>query len=257
MRRFFVERQEILSDRPTLTGSDVKHIRRVLRLKPGDEIFLFDGKGLEYRARITASTPKSIVLSVLERFPSISESPVEITIGQALLKHKKMDRIVRQATELGIYALIPLLVERSVPKPEPERWAEKEQRWESIVRESLKQCGRSHIPRIGPAASFEKLVGTSQAYDLKILFHHGNSGLTRPDPKDLRNLRQVLALIGPEGGFTSEEVRLARKHGFICVSLGPRILKADTATVAVCSILQYAFGDMGAAQKNLDKGQGF
>lgn len=249
MRRFFVARQEILSDRPTLTGSDVKHIRRVLRLKPDDEILLFDGKGLEYRARITASTPKAIALCILERFPSISESPLKITIGQALLKARKMDRIVRQATELGIYALIPLLVERSVPKPEPDRWAEKEQRWESIARESLKQCARSQIPRIGAAASFEKLVGTSQAYDLKILFHHGNSGLAQPDASDLRNMGQVLALIGPEGGFTPDEVRLARKHGFVCVSLGPRILKADTAAVAACSILQYAFGDMGAPPK--------
>ena len=160
-----------------------------------------------------------------------------------------MDRLVRQVTELGIYALIPLLVERSVPKPEPERWAEKEQRWESIARESLKQCGRSQIPRIGPAAPFEEVVGTSQAYDLRILFHHGNSELTRPDASDARNMRQVLALIGPEGGFTSDEVKLARKQGFVRVSLGPRILKADTAAVAACSILQYAFGDIGGPPK--------
>ena len=250
MRRFFLARQEILSDRPTLTGPDVKHIRRVLRSKPGDEIFLFDGKGLEYRARITASTPKAIVLSVLERFPSISESPLEITIGQALLKARKMDRIVRQVTELGIYALIPLLAERIVPTPQPERWAEKEQRWESIARESLKQCGRFQIPRLGPAASFEELVGTSQTYHLKIIFHHAGSELkSRPDPGDSRNMRRVLALIGPEGGFTSDEVKLARHHGFVCVSLGPRILKADTAAVAACAILQYAFGDVGDPPK--------
>ena len=252
MRRFFLDREKIQSDRPTLTGPDVKHIRTVLRLKPGDEIFLFDGKGLEYRATITASTPKAIALSVLERFPSISESPVEITIGQALLKAGKMDRIVRQVTELGTYSLIPLLAERGVPRPEPERWAEKEQRWEAIAQESLKQCGRSQIPRLGPPVSFKKMVGTSDAYDLKIIFHHGDFGLeSRPLPRqrDGKDMRKVLALIGPEGGFTPDEVKLALKCGFVCVSLGPRILKADTAAVAACAILQYVFGDLRGAPK--------
>ncbi len=250
MRRFFLDRETILSDRPTLTGSDVKHIRTVLRLKPGDDVFLFDGKELEYRARITASTPKAITLSILERYTSISESPVEITIGQALLKAGKMDRMVRQLTELGIYALIPLLAERSVPRPEPERWAEKKQRWQSIARESLKQCGRSQIPRIGSPASFKGLVSTSQAYDLRIIFHHGTSGLeSRSCPRGPRNVRKVLALIGPEGGFTPDEVKLALECAFVCVSLGPRIMKADTAAVAACAILQHAFGDVGCAPK--------
>lgn len=252
MRRFFLDREKILTDRPAVTGPDVKHIRTVLRLKPGDEIFLFDGKGLEYRARITASTPKAIVLSVSERFPAISESPVEITIGQALLKARKMDRIVRQATELGIYAMIPVLAKRSVTRPKPERWAEKEQRWQTIAQESLKQCGRSQVPRLGPPAYFEDLVGTSQAYDVRIIFHHGNSGLKcRPWSRQKygKDVPKVLALIGPEGGFTADEARLAMESGFVCVSLGPRILKADTAAVAACAILQYAFGDLASPKK--------
>ena len=252
MRRFFLDREKILSDRPTLTGPDVKHIRTVLRLKPGDDVFLFDGKGLEYRARITASIPKGITLSILERFTSISESPVEITIGQALLKAGKMDRMVRQVTELGIYALVPLLAERSVSRPEPKRWTEKKQRWQSIAREALKQCGRSQTPRLGPPASFKELVGTSQAYDLRIIFHHGTSGLEYKRwirPVVFENVRKVLALIGPEGGFTPDEVKLALKCAFVRASLGPRILKADTAAVVACAILQYAFGDVGGPPK--------
>ncbi len=245
MRRFFIDREKILSDRPTLTGPDVKHVRRVLRLKPGDEIFLFDGQGLEYRARISASTPKAITLSVLDRFSSISESTVKITIAQSVLKAGKMDRIVRQATELGIHALIPLMAERNAPGPEPERWAEKARRWEAIAREALKQCGRFQIPRLGPPASFKKVLGTSQDYHLKIIFHHAKPGLkSRLYPRDATDLRKVLALIGPEGGFTPEEVKLALECGFVRVSLGPRTLKADTAAVAACAILQYCFGDV-------------
>jgi 16S rRNA (uracil1498-N3)-methyltransferase len=251
MRRFFLEREKILSDSPSLTGSDVKHIRTVLRLRPGDELFLFDGEGFEYRARITASTPKAIVLSVSEQFLSISESPGEITIGQGLLKARKMDRIIRQVTELGIHALIPVVAERSVPKPKAERWTEKELRWNAIAWESLKQCGRDQIPRLDPPASFEALVQTSQPYHRRIIFHgRYSAGLEAPPyPVKVKHKPKVFALIGPEGGFTPNEIQMALKSGFSCASLGPRILKAETAVVAACAILQYLFGDLRDAPK--------
>jgi 16S rRNA (uracil1498-N3)-methyltransferase len=214
-------------------------------LKPGDDLFLFDGKGSEYRARITASTPKAVVLSVTEELPSISESPAKITIGQGLLKAKKMDSVVRQVTELGIHALIPVIAERSVPKPKTDRWAEKRQRWKTIAWESLKQCGRSQTPRIAAPTSFEALVHASDTFAHKIIFHDA-------DPESAFALRQdeaqevsnVVALIGPEGGFSPHEIQMAINSGFRCASLGPRILKADTAVVAACTILQYLFGDL-------------
>jgi 16S rRNA (uracil1498-N3)-methyltransferase len=250
MRRFFLEREKILSHSPILTGSNVKHLRTVLRIKPGDEILLFDGKGSEYRARIIASTSKTIVLSILERFPSIAESPVRITIGQGLLKARQMDRIVRQVTELGVYALIPVLADRSVPGHRPERWTEKEKRWETIAWESLKQCGRSQIPRLEPPISFKAAVSMAETDDLKIIFHEDRS---KPGPtpplKDARDVQRVWALIGPEGGFTQDEVEMALAGGFVSLSLGPRILKADTAVIAACTILQNAFGDVGPPQE--------
>jgi 16S rRNA (uracil1498-N3)-methyltransferase len=219
-------------------------------LRPGDEILLFDGKGFEYHARITASTPKAIALSVSEQFPARSESPAEITIGQGLLKAKKMDRIVRQVTELGIHALIPVVAKRSVPRPKAERWTQKEQRWKAIARESLKQCGRSQTPRLEPPASLEALVHSSQGYNRRIMFHDRHFGLeTLPEPTKAKDKPKVLALIGPEGGFAPNEVQMALKAGFGCASLGPRILKAETAVVAACAILQYVFGDLGHALK--------
>jgi 16S rRNA (uracil1498-N3)-methyltransferase len=250
VRRFFLEREKILSERPTLTGPDVKHVRTVLRLKPGDTLFLFDAEGSEYRARITDSTSKAVVLSVAEAFPATSESPAKITIGQGLLKARKMDGVVRQLTELGIHALIPVIAERSVPKPKTERWAEKEERWKTIAWESLKQCGRSQTPCLETPISFEALIRASQAYDRTFIFHddHAESapGMYTDQAKD--GFR-VLALIGPEGGFTPEEVQMALHSGFRCASLGPRILKADTAVVAACAILQYLFGDLRPAPK--------
>jgi len=255
MSRFFLSTEEIQSGTPTLTGPDVKHIRTVLRLKPGDTVLLFDGQGWNYRARIEAVTQKAVPLTVLERFSSISECPVEITIGQALLKGRKMDRVVRQVTELGIYALIPVIARRSVPKPKRDRWLGRKKRWEAIARESLKQCGRSQTLCLEPPASFEEVVDKSETYDLRIVFHHDNTltnaeaklNFGEPAPK-------VLALVGPEGGFAPDEVKLAMKCGFVCVSLGPRILKADTAVVAACTVLQQTFGDMATTHlKNTSK----
>jgi 16S rRNA (uracil1498-N3)-methyltransferase len=258
MRRFFLDSRNVHSDRATITGPDVRHIRTVLRLKPGDEILLFDGEGFEYRARIVGSTSETISLLILDQYPSISESPVEITWGQALLKARKMDCIVRQLTELGTYAFIPFLAERSVPKADPGRLAERVDRWQTIAKEALKQCGRTRPPHIGPVASFKKLVTAPKHYDLKIILHdHPSAPEFQSFSGRARDVGKVLALVGPEGGFTDEEVKLAINCSFNCISLGPRILKSDTAAVAAAAILQYTFGDLGGAQKGLDKGWGF
>jgi 16S rRNA (uracil1498-N3)-methyltransferase len=250
MRRFFLSREAILSGRPTLTGPDVRHIRTVLRLDPGDEVLLFDGEGWDYRARIETATQKTVTLSVLERFPSISESSVQITIGQALLKGKKMDRIVRQVTELGIYALIPVIAQRSVPRPRTDGWIRKKHRWEAIARESLKQCRRSQALRLEPPTAFEALIESSRGADLRFIFHHDNAlSLTRSGFYQRGDALRVLALVGPEGGFTTDEVAAAMDSGFVCVSFGPRTLKADTAVVAACAVLQHALGDMAGLLK--------
>jgi len=255
MSRFFLSTEAIQSGSPTLTGPDVKHIRTVLRLKPGDAVLLFDGQGWDYRARIETVTQKAVTLKVLERFSSISECPVEITIGQALLKGRKMDRVVRQMTELGMVALIPVIARRSVPKPKRDRWLSRKKRWESIARESLKQCRRSQSLWVEPPTSFEEVLDKSDTYDLRIIFHHDRT-LTNAEvrPNSGEPMSRVLALVGPEGGFAPDEVKLAMKCDFVCVSLGPRILKADTAAVAVCAVLQQTFGDMATTHlKNTSK----
>jgi 16S rRNA (uracil1498-N3)-methyltransferase len=242
MRRFFLSKEAIQSAKPSLTGPDVKHIATVLRLKPGDTVVLFDGDGWDYHARIETVTQRAVTLQILDRFSSITEPNVQITVGMALLKGRKMDRIVRQLTELGIHALVPVLAMRSVPKPGEDRWLKRKDRWEAIARESLKQCGRSRFLILKPAASFEEVVEQPNDYDLKVLFHHDRARVqVTPELRHAEQTPRVLALVGPEGGFTADEVRIALKRGFACVSLGPRILKADTAVVAACAILQHTF----------------
>jgi 16S rRNA (uracil1498-N3)-methyltransferase len=254
MRRFFLNKEQIHSHGAILTGPDVRHIRTVLRLGAGDEIFLFDGKGSEYRARIMDSTPQQITLSILHQYSAVSESPVELTIAQALVKAPKMDRIVRQLTELGAFAFLPFMAQRSVPRPEPKRLAGRMRRWEAIARQALKQCGRSRPLHLGSVISFLELIGTSRSYDLSIIYHNEQPRLeSRFCLAGKRGIRNVLALVGPEGGFTDEEVALARRSGFTCASLGPRILKSDTAAIAVATIFQHSLGDIGSGEKSLDK----
>jgi len=258
MRRFFLDRQGIHSDSPTLTGSDVKHISTVLRSKPGDEIFLFDGQGYDYHARIVNITHKAITLSILTRYPSTSEPCVHIAIGQALIKARKMDRIVRQLTELGGSAFLPFIAQRSVVRPDGERFSKKRTRWETIAIEALKQCGRSQTPHIGPIASFEGLVSTSQTYDLCVIFHdHKREAAPECFPHTKQRITRVLALIGPEGGFTAEEVTLALEAGFTHGYLGPRTLKSDTAAVTATAVIQHLLGDLRRPQKDLDNAKLF
>jgi len=247
MRYFFIEQAQVAGQTPVVTGSDARHIKNVLRLKLGDKIGLFDGQGLEYEARILTISSGSVKVSIIRSFPSIAESPVQITIAQAFLQYRKMDGLVRQLTELGITKWIPFIAKRSVPRPNDRRLSARMKRWERIAREALKQCKRARIPEIGDTVSFDEMLNTGKGYDLKIAFWENES---RPVGFELSTMpdgqfQKILIMLGPEGGFTSEEIECARACGFITAALGPRILRTETATIAACSLVQYLFGDMG------------
>lgn len=247
MRRFWVSKEAYPGDTLVLSGSDARHIFRVLRMGPGDRIFLFDPTGFDYAATIVAATAARVDVRVLEKIPSGTESPLNIWLAQAFLKDRKMDEIVRQITELGVAAFIPFYARRSVPRPDSDRLSGRVKRWKKIAREALKQCGRSRMPEIRVAPSFEEVRAWSQDCEMKILFWENEAkplsagGTTVP----VRPIRTVAVVLGPEGGFTADELETARSSGFVTAGLGPRILKADTATVAACAIIQYCLGDMG------------
>jgi len=252
MRYFFFEPSEISGSTSIITGSDARHIKTVLRLNPGDKIGLFDGKGMEYRAEIIAFSPESITVCITDRFPSTSESPVQIIIAQGFLKEKKMDGLVRQLSELGVTKWIPFFAERSVSRPDKKQLSARTQRWKKIAKESLKQCKRSRIIEICETVSFGEVLKLGESCDLKIVFWESEFKLANTVlPKPNRQMNTIFAVLGPEGGLTSGEIESARNRGFVTVGLGPRILRAETATVAACVLLQYLFGDMN--QKNLDK----
>ncbi|MCP4107157.1 MAG: 16S rRNA (uracil(1498)-N(3))-methyltransferase [Desulfobacteraceae bacterium] len=247
MRRFFTDCSNIADTPQFITGSDAKHIKNVLRLRPGDEIVLADGTGFEHEARIEALFPDKIELSVIRSSLAETESSVQIIVAQALLKDKKMDGLVRQLTELGITRWIPFIADRSVPKPKKDRINARVERWKKIAREAVKQCRRARIPEVDFPVSFEHALDIAKTCDLKIAFWENESESFNMTFSSLYNKQynKIFVMIGPEGGFTSEETESCRTCGFVTAGLGPRILRAETATIAACTLIQFFFGDMG------------
>lgn len=247
MRYFFIEQSELTCQSPAVRGSDAGHIKNVLRLKPGDIIRLFDGTGIDYEAKIVNLSPGSIEVSVIRSFPSTAESPIQITVAQALLKDRKMDALIRQLTELGITSWIPFTAKRSVPRPDQKRLFKRAERWKKIAKEALKQCKRGRITEISRTISFEDALNLGKVSDLKIVFWEKES---KPIDKTFLSThathpKNIFIMLGPEGGFTSKEIEMARERGFTTAALGPRILRAETATIAACTLMQYLFGDIG------------
>ncbi len=245
MKCFYIDPSSFAAPSLVISGSDAKHIKNVLRLKPGDKIMLFDGKGLEYEAEIVALASKNVEVSVIQSLSSASESPVQIIVAQSFLKDRKMDGLVRQLTELGIAKWIPFISDRSVPRPDKKRLADRTKRWKKIAGEALKQCRRSCVPEIGSTVSFENILNIGRMCDLKIIFWENETvPLDFTFLPHIRNDGTIFVMLGPEGGFTPHEVEIARASGFITAALGPRILRAETATIAACTLLQYFFGDL-------------
>lgn len=242
MRRFYIDPSEIKSPHPQINGADVRHMQKVLRYSPGDRVTLIDGSGFEYPAVIEAMDKHTARFSIIEKKWAETSSPLELVVAQGFLKEKKMDTIIRHLTELGLSRWIPVVSERSVARPDNKRIMERMRRWEAIAIESLKQCGLSKLPVISPVMTFTELVRSREEYDGKIVFWE-------EEKKPLEKLfsqkpAKILVLIGPEGGFSADEIHVAQASGFHSISLGSRILRAETAAISACTLMQYLYGDM-------------
>ena len=246
MRRFFIPSHSVSGNSPVITGDDARHIRNVLRLKPGDEIELIDGNGLECDARIVRMSAGKVDVSIFGRRFSECQIAPRLIIAQAVLKDNKPDIIIRQITEMGIHEWVPFSAHRSVPVLNAQRISARKDRWKKIAIEALKQCRRSNLLNISDLLTYDALLDYGQDCDIKLIFWEDESP-SRPfelPDSNAGSVQSVIAIIGPEGGFTPDEVAAARANGYTTVSLGPRILKADTAALAVSTLLQYGYGDM-------------
>jgi len=245
MRRFYIESPELSREAPVITGDDADHIRNVLRLRPGDNVELIDGTGWECESRIVRIVPGEVHVSVVHRrFQKLPSFP-RLIIAQALLKDNKLDDVIRQITELGIQEWVPYMAERSVPVLDAKRWAARKKRWGKIAIESLKQCERSTLVTIAELMTFQDMLAYGASSDVRLIFWENESPSQLIEFSDVEGaVQSVFAILGPEGGFAAHEISAARSSGFKTVSLGPRVLKADTAALAVSTLLQYGYGDM-------------
>lgn len=250
MRRFFIPADQMAGPEPALTGSDARHLSTVLRLSAGDRIIVLDGIGHQYQARITSVERTRVRLTLEREIPETSESALNLTLALGILKEKKMDGLVRQLTELGVTRLVPFQASRSVPIPKPERLEARYRRWEKLSHEAMKQCGRSRPLHVAPVASFEAALETARSSDLKLICWEQHNSLPSLDATPEPRPATLFLMIGPEGGFEPAEIEKAKTAGFHAISLGPRILRAETAALTACALVQFRFGDMG--QKLLD-----
>jgi 16S rRNA (uracil1498-N3)-methyltransferase len=238
--RFFISPKQVSGPFITVTDEDVRHIATVLRMKTGDHLLLCDGRGTEYTVSISDINKSAIKTNILGQTTREIRYPL-ITLGQGLPKSDKMDWIVQKATELGTASIVALITERTIVKVKDEE--KRLVRWRRICREAAMQSNRADIPRVEGIQTFGDYVRTLDPGPGTLLLLPWEEG-TKPIKDVLRErpgVKNIIALIGPEGGFSAAEAALAQEKGFCAVSLGPNILRAETAAVAVLGMIGYEY----------------
>lgn len=237
MRRFYVKPEDFTDNSALLDPEQSKHMKNVLRLREGVKIRVFNGTGNEFLCEISSSRKNGASLKILEEVsPSAPESQLKLTLAAALLKVDKFELVIQKAVELGVSKLLPITTKRSDVKAK--NVEQKLARWRKIVIESSKQCGRAKLMEIAVPIGFEEFLGSADGS--RILFAEKNAEKFAEIKRD----KKITAVIGPEGGWDDSEIELARKNDFQIITLGGRIMRAETASISIISLIQNHFGDL-------------
>jgi 16S rRNA (uracil1498-N3)-methyltransferase len=245
MHRFYISPEEWNPGALGLTGSEAHHARQVLRMRVGEKLVIFNGRGREITAEIVDLGVDEIGLRKLHE----AETPplqCRIVLGQAIPKGKNMDLIVQKAVEIGAAEIVPIISNRTIVQVDSESATQKQSRWQQIAIEAAKQCGQNWLPRVhAPRKLSELFSAADESFDLQLI------GSLQPGARHLKDVlacysnerqhrpQSVLMLVGPEGDFTPAELELARRHGCQPITLGPIILRVETAAIYCLSILSY------------------
>lgn len=240
MYHFFVEPSAIIEKTVTITGKDVNHIKNVLRMKPGEEISVSTTESsAEYRCIVKELSDDAVVCDLAFIKEEGNELPSKLYLFQGLPKSDKMELIIQKAVELGAFEIIPVEMKRCVMKLEPKKAPSKIARWQAISEAAAKQSKRTVIPNISMPMSFKEAIKKASECDIKLVPYEMADGM--PHTKDLIHSikpgQSVAIFIGPEGGFDTAEIELAKSEGFEIVTLGKRILRTETAGMVVLSLL--------------------
>jgi 16S rRNA (uracil1498-N3)-methyltransferase len=226
-----------------LTGPAAGHVRRVLRLRAGDHVTLFNGDGWDYPGRIVALRGDRVELELEGRIGAASESPLSITLAQGVARGERMDIVLQKATELGVMRIVPVLTERSVVRLDPDRTERRLAHWRAVVIAACEQSGRARVPEVTPPQPLARWLEEPAEDAARFLLW---SRADRALAAAVDAPGQVTVLVGPEGGLTDAERGAAMAAGFDARSLGPRILRTETAALAALAVLQSVAGDLAA-----------
>lgn len=242
MNRFFVDidGRDVGTD-INITGGDVNHIKNVLRLKNGEHIVVSDGRGRDYTCRIAQIGTDVVICNIEDINDNFAELPVEVTLFQGYPKSDKMDLIVQKMVELGVHRIVPVFTARTIVKLDQKKAAKKTDRYRTIAESAAKQSGRGIIPEIAEPVSFAEALELAKELDMNIIPYEEAEGMeqARRIISGIRGHRSLGVFIGPEGGFAREEVEQAQAIGAECITLGHRILRTETAGLAVMSIIMF------------------
>lgn len=243
MHRFYIPPPEWKGDALILSGPEAHHCRNVLRLGPGDKVVLFNGRGHEVTAEIISGDAGQIAFRKLHESVS-APLRCRITLGQAIPKGKNMDLIVQKAVEIGAAEIVPIISDRTIVRLDQEEATQKQSKWQTVAIEAAKQCGQNWLPEVQTPRTLAQFFHAPPRFDLQLI------GSLQSDALHLKKIlaeyaatherpASVLMLIGPEGDFTPAELNLARTHGCRPITLGPIILRVETAAIYCLSVLSY------------------
>ena len=246
MHRFFVP--QLYNEEMYIEGVDARHISKVLRMQPGDKLQIVSDDGVSAMAEITAIASERVSVRCLEKLAESHEPRVRLVLAQGLAKGEKMDFIIQKAVEMGAYSVIPVAMEHSVVRLDSVKAAKKVERWQKIAESAAKQSKRDLIPQVQPVQSMAEML-TSCDCETKIIAYECEDRLSLKAALQAAGaaggIHELLLIIGPEGGISEGELELARQAGAVPVSLGRRILRAETAGLVAMSAIFYETGDLG------------
>jgi len=232
-------------DTIVLPPEEARHAARVLRLQRGAIVIAVDGLGNACRAELVSITGRKMTARVHSEIRDFGEPSVRLTLAAGLSTGTKFDSVVQRGTELGVGRFVPLVTEKSkVAVEEPRRVRGKVTRWRNVATAAMKQCRRSCIPEIATPTAFADFLGQFEPDDLGIIFHPADGTLSLEKVELARNSRRITLAVGPEAGFTDDEVALAQQSGFVCVGLGRRILRTETAGPVAVALVMARLGEL-------------
>lgn len=241
MYRFFAEQTACKGEYIRICGAELNHMRNVLRMKPGEQVTVSDGSEREYICELAEYTEAEARLRVLDILDSAAELPVEITLYQGFPKGDKLEFIIQKAVELGAVRIVPVMTKRSIVKLDEKKAARRTERYNAIALSAAKQSKRSVIPVVEPVMNYAQALEDAGRLEMNLIPYEDATGMehTRNIIGQIPGKRTLGIFIGPEGGFEEAEVEAAKDMGAECITLGHRILRTETAGMALLSILMY------------------